>query len=179
MRARLEAQTQGNAPAAVSPDVAKVADNPVASFISSVKSLNLPLILGCFLFYFIGGYLFYSALYGAIGAAVDNETDTQQFMLPVTLPIAFSFIISQFVLRDPDSSLAFWTSIIPFTSPIIMMVRLPLGVPGWQLALSMGTLVLGFLGTIWLAARIYRVGILMYGKKPTYKELSKWVFYKV
>ncbi|HLL95387.1 MAG TPA: ABC transporter permease [Spirosoma sp.] len=163
-----------NAPRSVS----QAASNPVSSFISSVKNLNLPLIIGCFLFYFLGGYLLYSALYGAIGAAVDNETDTQQFMLPVTMPIIFSFIIAQFVLRDPDSTLAFWASIIPFTSPIIMMVRLPLGVPGWQLVLSMTLLVLGFIGTTWLAARIYRVGILMYGKKPTYRELSKWIFYK-
>ena len=156
----------------------KAASNPVSTFISSVQNLNLPLIIGCFLFYFLGGYLLYSALYGAIGAAVDNETDTQQFMLPVTMPIIFSFIIAQFVLRDPDSSLAFWASIVPFTSPIIMMVRLPLGVPAWQLVLSMTLLVIGFIGTTWLAARIYRVGILMYGKKPTYKELSKWIFYK-
>lgn len=180
---RDQAQAQVDPSAGTSAPITKAASNPAAgdpvtSFIDSVKRLNIPLIVGCFLFYFLGGYLFYSALYGAIGAAVDNETDTQQFMLPVTLPIIFSFIIAQFVIRDPDSSLAFWTSIIPFTSPIIMMVRLPMGVPAWQLALSMGALVLGFLGTIWIAARIYRVGILMYGKKPTYKELSKWVFYK-
>lgn len=171
-------QAQAGQPTNVPPSVAQTASNPVSSFIRSVNNLNLPLIIGCFLFYFVGGYLLYSALYGAIGAAVDNETDTQQFMLPVTLPIIFSFIIAQFVLRDPDSTLAFWASIIPFTSPIIMMVRLPLGVPAWQLVLSMSLLVLGFIGTTWLAARIYRVGILMYGKKPTYRELSKWIFYK-
>lgn len=153
-------------------------ENPVASITQAIKSLNLPLIVACFLFYFIGGYLFYSALFGAVGAAVDNETETQQFMLPITLPIAFSFAIFQFVLRDPNGSLAFWASIIPFTSPIIMMVRLPLGVPVGELLLSMGLLILGFMGTIWMAARIYRVGILMYGKKASYKELSKWLFYK-
>ncbi|WP_080240219.1 ABC transporter permease [Spirosoma rigui] len=173
-----QVQAQINQQGDVSPKVTKAASNPVSTFISSVQNLNLPLIIGCFLFYFLGGYLLYSALYGAIGAAVDNETDTQQFMLPVTMPIIFSFIIAQFVLRDPDSSLAFWASIVPFTSPIIMMVRLPLGVPAWQLVLSMTLLVIGFIGTTWLAARIYRVGILMYGKKPTYKELSKWIFYK-
>lgn len=176
VQAQVQAQTGQQAD--VPPGITKAASNPVSAFISSIGNLNIPLIIGCFLFYFIGGYLLYSALYGAIGAAVDNETDTQQFMLPVTMPILFSFIIAQFVVRDPDSSLAFWTSIIPFTSPIIMMVRLPLGVPGWQLALSMSLLVLGFIGTTWLAARIYRVGILMYGKKPTYRELSKWIFYK-
>jgi ABC-2 type transport system permease protein len=154
-------------------------DNPVAEVLGAVNSLNIPLIIGCFLFYYLGGYLFYSALFGAVGAAVDNDADTQQFMLPITLPIIFSFVFAQFVLRDPDGNLAFWTSMIPFTSPIIMMVRIPFGVPAWQIALSMVLLVLGFAGTIWLASRIYRVGILMYGKKVTYKELAKWIFYKV
>lgn len=154
-------------------------DNPVTEVLSAVNSLNIPLIISCFLFYYLGGYLFYSALFGAVGAAVDNDADTQQFMLPITLPIIFSFVFAQFVLRDPDGNLAFWTSMIPFTSPIIMMVRIPFGVPAWQIALSMVLLVLGFMGTIWLASRIYRVGILMYGKKVTYKELAKWIFYKV
>jgi ABC-2 type transport system permease protein len=153
-------------------------DNPIQEVLGAVGSLNIPLILSCFLFYYLGGYLLYSALFGAVGAAVDNDADTQQFMLPITLPIIFSFIFAQFVLRDPDGSLAFWTSIIPFTSPIIMMVRIPFGVPAWELALSMVLLVLGFMGTTWLAARIYRVGILMYGKKVSYKELAKWIFYK-
>ncbi|KAA6441132.1 ABC transporter permease [Dyadobacter flavalbus] len=153
-------------------------ENPVAEVLGAVNSLNIPLIVGCFLFYYLGGYLLYSALFGAIGAAVDNDADTQQFMLPITLPIIFSFVFAQLVLRDPDGTLAFWTSIIPFTSPIIMMVRIPFGVPAWEIALSMALLVLGFMGTTWLAARIYRVGILMYGKKVTYKELAKWIFYK-
>ena len=153
-------------------------ENPVAEVLGAVNSLNIPLILSCFLFYYLGGYLFYSALFGAVGAAVDNDADTQQFMLPITLPIIFSFVFAQFVLRDPDGNLAFWTSMIPFTSPIIMMVRIPFGVPAWQIALSMVLLVAGFMGTIWMASRIYRVGILMYGKKVTYRELAKWIFYK-
>ena len=153
-------------------------ENPMEEMMSAVNSLNVPLILGCFLFYYLGGYLLYSALFGAVGAAVDNDADTQQFMLPITLPIVFSFVFAQFVLKDPDGSLAFWTSIIPFTSPIIMMVRIPFGVPVWELLLSMGLLVLGFVFTIWLASRIYRVGILMYGKKVSYRELAKWIFYK-
>ncbi|WP_221390770.1 ABC transporter permease [Dyadobacter sp. NIV53] len=153
-------------------------ENPVAEVLGAVNSLNIPLILSCFLFYYLGGYLFYSALFGAVGAAVDNDADTQQFMLPITLPIIFSFVFAQFVLRDPDGNLAFWTSMIPFTSPIIMMVRIPFGVPAWQIALSMLLLVAGFMGTIWMASRIYRVGILMYGKKVTYRELAKWIFYK-
>ena len=154
-------------------------DNPVAEVLGAVKSLNIPYIIACFLFYYLGGYLFYSALFGAVGAAVDNDADTQQFMLPITMPIVFSFIFAQMALRDPDGSLAFWTSMIPFTSPIVMMVRIPFGVPAWELALSMVLLVLGFMGTIWLASRIYRVGILMYGKKVSYKELGKWIFYKI
>ncbi|WP_353721533.1 ABC transporter permease [Dyadobacter sp. 676] len=153
-------------------------DNPVTEVLGAVASLNIPLIIGCFLFYYLGGYLLYSALFGAVGAAVDNDADTQQFMLPITLPIIFSFVFAQFVLRDPDGTLAFWTSIIPFTSPIIMMVRIPFGVPAWELALSMVLLILGFIGTTWIAARIYRVGILMYGKKVSYRELAKWIFYK-
>jgi len=169
-------EMQMNAPAGGLPG--STVQNPVAEILGAINSLNIPLILGCFLFYYLGGYLFYSALFGAVGAAVDNDADTQQFMLPITLPIIFSFVFAQFVLRDPDGSLAFWTSIIPFTSPIVMMVRIPFGVPAWEIALSMVLLVAGFMGTIWMAARIYRVGILMYGKKVTYKELAKWIFYK-
>ncbi len=152
--------------------------NPMAEMSAAIKTLNIPLIAGCFLFFFLGGYLLYSSLFGAIGAAVDSETETQQFMFPITIPIIASIALSQFIIRDPDGSLAFWMSMVPLTSPIIMMVRIPFGVPAWQIALSMALLVAGFIGTTWLAARIYRVGILMYGKKPTYRELSKWIFYK-
>jgi ABC-2 type transport system permease protein len=159
-------------------DSKKVQQGAVASVVQAIETLNIPLIVGCFLFYFLGGYLLYSALFGAIGAAVDNETETQQFMFPITLPIIGAIAVAQFVIRDPDGSLAFWTSIFPLTSPVVMMVRVPFGVPAWELALSMVLLVIGFMGTTWLAARIYRVGILMYGKKVSYKELSKWVFYK-
>ncbi len=170
---KMPASTLGAATASAS------TDNPVTEILGAVKSLNIPYIIACFLFYYLGGYFFYSALFGAVGAAVDNDADTQQFMLPITMPIVFSFIFAQMALRDPDGSLAFWTSIIPFTSPIVMMVRIPFGVPAWELALSMVLLVLGFMGTIWLASRIYRVGILMYGKKVSYKELGKWIFYKI
>lgn len=152
--------------------------NPMAELAAAAKTLNVPLIAGCFLFFFLGGYLLYSSLFGAIGAAVDSETETQQFMFPITIPIIASIALSQFIIRDPDGSLAFWMSMVPLTSPIIMMVRIPFGVPVWQIALSMTLLVAGFIGTTWLASRIYRVGILMYGKKPTYRELSKWIFYK-
>lgn len=152
---------------------------PAAKILNAVQTLNLPYILGCFLVFFLGGYLIYSALFAAIGAAVDNETETQQFMFPITLPLLFTYIMSfSFIVNNPDSTLSFWLSIIPFTSPIAMMVRLPFGVPGWELALSMVLLIGGFIFTTWLAARIYRVGILMYGKKVNFKELAKWLTYK-
>lgn len=142
---------------------------------------NIPVVylLGCFLFYFLGGYLMYSALFAAIGAAIDHDADAQQFMLPVTIPLILAFIIAQtVVVTNPHSSLAFWFSIIPFTSPVVMMVRIPFGVPAWELIVSMVLMVAGFLFTTWLAAKIYRTGILMYGKKVTYRELAKWLFYK-
>ncbi|RYY15844.1 MAG: ABC transporter permease, partial [Cytophagaceae bacterium] len=137
-------------------------------------------IIGGFLFFFLGGYLLYSSLFAAIGSAVDDQTDAQQFMFPVTIPLILSYIVSINVIinGDPNGPLAFWLSMIPLTSPIAMVMRLPFGVPTWQLLLSGALLVLGFIGTTWVAARIYRVGILMYGKKVTYKELSKWIFYK-
>ncbi|MFD2934443.1 ABC transporter permease [Spirosoma flavum] len=154
------------------------AQNPVAEIMTAIETLNLPLIVACFLFYFLGGYLLYSALFGAVGAAVDNETETQQFMFPIMMPIIAAIAFAQIAVRDPDGPLAFWTSIIPLTSPVVMMVRIPFGVPVWELALSMALLVLGFIGTTWIAARIYRVGILMYGKKVSFRELAKWVLYK-
>lgn len=152
--------------------------NEITKIWNDLRNVNMMDILLCFLFYFLAGYLMYSALFAAIGSSVDNEADTQQFMLPITIPLIFSFVIAQNVIQDPQSSMAFWFSIIPLTSPIIMMVRLPFGVPMWELALSMSLLVLGFLFTTWLAARIYRTGILMYGKKVSWRELGKWLFYK-
>lgn len=152
--------------------------NTITKLLKAFSTINFPLILGCFLFYFIGGYFFYGALFAAIGSAVDNETDTQQFMMPITIPLIVAIIAAQFIIQDPNSTLAWWLSMIPFTSPITMMIRLPFGVPTYELVLSMGLLIAGFIATTWLAARIYRVGILMYGKKVTYKELTKWLFYK-
>ena len=134
-------------------------------------------VLGCFLFYFIGGYLLYSAMFAAFGAAVDNETETQQFMMPVTMPLVLSYIISIFIIQNPQSPTAFWFSIIPFTSPVVMMARIPFGVPLWELILSMSLLIITFVFMTWLAGKIYRTGILMYGKKVTYKELWKWLRY--
>lgn len=151
----------------------------MAGIIATLSTIPFGYILGCFLFYFLTGYLLYSALFAAVGSAVDSETETQQFMFPITLPLLFTYMLSVTVLfRAPDSALAVWLSIIPFTAPVAMMVRLPFDPPIWQVALSMFMMVVGFLFTTYVAARIYRVGILMYGKKASYKELSKWFFYK-
>lgn len=134
-------------------------------------------IVGAFIFFFLGGYLLYSALFAAVGSAVDNETETQQFMLPITIPLILALYIGFAVAKNPESSLAFWGSIIPFTSPIVMLVRIPFGVPIWELLLSMSLLIGTFLLITWIAAKIYRTGILMYGKKVSYKEIWKWLRY--
>ena len=149
------------------------------NFLHDLGDIPITYTVLCFLFYFLSGYLLYSAIFAAVGSAVDNETETQQFMLPITLPLIFTFALAQsFIINNPDSSLSVWLSMIPFTSPIAMMIRIPFGVPAWQLALSMLLMVIGFLFTTWVASRIYRVGILMYGKKASYKELAKWFMYK-
>ena len=147
----------------------------LTSVFEQLESINITFLLAMFLFYFIGGYLMYGALFAAVGSAVDSETDSQQFMLPITIPLIFSFIALQTILENPDSSVAFWCSIIPFTSPIVMMGRLPFDPPLWQVGLSMLLLIVGFILTSWLAGRIYRVGILMYGQKVNYKTLWKWI----
>lgn len=182
MAAMQQVQTAQQAPgvnAAMSGNAEKMEPNKIAAVITSFQSLPIAQIVLCFLFYFMFGYLLYSALFAAVGSAVDNETETQQFMLPVTMPLIFTIILSQSVIvNNPDSALSIWLSMIPFTSPIAMMIRIPFGVPPLQIAASMVLMVLGFLFTTWVAARIYRVGILMYGKKASYKELAKWFMYK-
>ncbi len=152
--------------------------NEFQSILISMKSMNWLLIIGSFIVYFLGGYLLYASLFAAVGSAVDNETDTQQFMIPITVPLLLGLFVSMGAFQNPDSSLVFWCSLIPFTSPMVMMARIPFGVPYWELASSMALLFLFFMGTTWLAAKIYRTGILMYGKKPTYKEIFKWIRYK-
>lgn len=142
--------------------------------------VNLPILNLCvaFLFFFIGGYLLYSSLYAAIGAAVDNETDTQQFMMPIIMPLVLAVYVGVFtVIEDPHGTVSTVFSFIPLTSPVVMLMRIPFGVPIWQQLLSFALLVCTFVFTVWFAAKIYRVGILMYGKKPTYKELFKWLKY--
>ncbi len=149
-----------------------------SQYISSLLSIDWGFVLVMFVVYFIGGYLLYSSLFAAIGASVDNEADTSQFMMPITIIVLFALYAGIYSAENPDGPLAFWCSMIPFTSPMVMMVRIPFDVPMWQLGLSLGLLVLTIVGTIWLSAKIYRVGILMYGKKPTVKEIIKWLKFK-
>jgi ABC-2 type transport system permease protein len=146
-------------------------------------STNMPLVLSFFIFYLMAGFLFYSSLFAAIGSAVNEDMrEAQSLSFPLMMPIIFAVAISQAVLKDPTGPLAFWGSIIPFTSPVIMMIRLPFGVPGtvpwWQLGLSTVLLIGGFIFTTWFAGKIYRTGILMYGKKPSWKEMLRWAFRK-
>tara|TARA_B110001450_G_scaffold39135_1_gene34936 strand:+ start:728 stop:1993 length:1266 start_codon:yes stop_codon:yes gene_type:complete len=150
----------------------------LSEFSKLTGGIDLVKIFISFIFFFLFGYLMYSSLFAAVGSAVDAEADTQQFVLPITIPLILAFILIQPVMDNPDGILAFWLSIIPLTSPVIMMVRLPFGVENWQLVLSMVLLVCGFILTTSLAAKIYRTGILMYGKKISYKELWKWLSYK-
>jgi len=145
---------------------------------SMIDTINFPLIIGCFIFFFIGGYLLYSSMFAAVGSAIDAQEDAQQFMLPITLPIILSILVLMSAIKSPEGPIAFWFSMIPFTSPVVMMARIPFGVPIWQLALSMFLLVATFVGMVWVAGRIYRTGILMYGKKPSWKEIGKWLTYK-
>jgi len=147
------------------------------------SSINIPLILFCFAFYFLGGFFFYSSLYAAIGSAVNEDMrEAQSLSFPVTMLVIFSIAIMTIAINDPTGPLAVWASIIPFSSPIVMMTRVPFGVPGtvpwWQLGLSMLLLIAGFMFTVWLSSKIYRTGILMYGKKPSWREMLRWAFRK-
>ncbi|MBS1600976.1 MAG: ABC transporter permease [Bacteroidetes bacterium] len=170
-----EANNMGN------PSAARVSEGAQRIFEikSTLATANWGLIVFCFLFYFLGGYLFYSSLFASVGSVVNEDPqEAQSLMLPITMPIIFSFIIMSMAVQDPSGPLAVWGSMIPFSSPIVMMARIPYGVPTtvpwWQLALSMALLVAGFLFTTWMAGKIYRTGILMYGKKPSWKTMWKW-----
>lgn len=144
---------------------------------SAASSINIPLLMGAFIFYFLGGYFLYSSLFAAVAAAVDNQSDMRQFIFPLSIPLIISIVVTQAVLENPNSGLAVWMSIIPFTSPVIMMARIPFGVPPIELVASIIVLILGFIGAVWMAGKVYRTGILLYGKKITFKELVKWIFY--
>ncbi|MFW6223066.1 MAG: ABC transporter permease [Bacteroidota bacterium] len=153
--------------------------NPfVAEFrniLNSARAINFTVMISMFLFYFLGGYLLYSSLFAAVGSLIDNETDTQQFMLPVTIPLVAAIIVMLNAFQNPESSITFWFSVIPFTSPIIMMARIPYGVPYPELILSMSLLVLTFIFTTWISGRIYRTAILVYGKKIRFNDVLRWL----
>lgn len=153
-------------------------NNVVVEMIQMAGNLNITLILFSLIFYFFGGFLLYASLFGALGSAVDSDEDAQQMMFPMMMPLILSMIILFPVAKNPEGQLAFWASMIPFTSPITMMVRIPFGIPAWQIILSMSLLTATIFGTIWMAGKIYRTGILMYGKKINLKEIVKWLFYK-
>lgn len=143
-----------------------------------IDTVNIPLIIGCFIFFFIGGYLLYSSMFAAVGSAIDAPEDAQQFSMPIMLPVILSIMVLMGAIKNPEGSIAFWFSMIPFTSPIVMMARIPFGVPLWEILLSMFLLAASFVLMVWLSAKIYRTGILMYGKKVSWKELGKWLKYK-
>ncbi len=151
------------------------AHDNIFSMIQNYFSVSFGTIILCFIFFFIVGYLIYSTLYAATGSVVDNESDSQQYTMPITIPLILAIAVVPSISTNPDGTLAFWLSMIPLTSPIAMMVRLPSGVPAWELLLSMG-LALGFLAfSIWFAAKIYRVGVLTYGKKPSWRTIFRWL----
>ncbi len=165
---------------AMSSEAQAIASDPdkITEVVEEVMKLPLLQLVIGFLIYFVGGYFLYSSIYAAIGAAVDNETDTQQFMLPIIMPLMLAIYVGFFaVIDNPHGTVATVFSIIPLTSPIVMLMRIPFEVPMWQLALSVFLLIGSFVFTVWFGSKIYRVGILMYGKKPTYKELFKWLRY--
>jgi ABC-2 type transport system permease protein len=158
---------------------AQASDVPdVQRLLQMISNMNLGEIVFWFVLYFLGGYLLYASLFAAFGSAIDNQEDSQQFVLPLTVPVLFALYAGMYSAQNPDGPLAFWCSMFPLTSPIVMMVRIPFGVPIWQLLVSFGLLVITFVLVVKMAAKIYRTGILMYGKKVTYKELIKWLRYK-
>ena len=166
----------------IPPEMMQSAQNELATsaqmYVAEILNLPIAAILSCFVIYFIGGYFLYSSFYAAIGAAVDNETDSQQFLLPIIMPLVLGVYIGFFtVVNDPHGTVATIFSMVPLTSPIVMLMRIPFGVPLWQIALSITILFATFFLVVWFASKIYRVGILMYGKKPTWKELYRWLQY--
>ena len=154
------------------------ADMPAMEFWEVFSAIDFPYVIGTFIIFFLGGYFLYAALFALVGSAVDSDADSQQFMFPITIPLIISIVALGIVLQDPDGSVAFWMSMIPLTSPVIMLGRIPFGVPTWEILLSITLLIGGFIFTTWVAARVYRVGILMHGSKVSYKTLVKWFFQK-
>ena len=153
-------------------DLAQFSDDSVLPLLASIDLRQMAI---CFLLYFVGGYIMYASLFAAIGSAVDSQEDAQQFVVPMTVFMVFALYAGMYSIQNPDGPLAFWCSLIPLTSPIVMMVRLPFDVPLWQIALSIALLYASFLGAVWVSAKIYRIGILMYGKKVNLKEMMRWI----
>lgn len=178
MNNEAELLAQAQSMGAASMAGATTIDPDMLDFAQTLSGINFTQIIVSLILYFIGGYIIYASLFAAIGSAVDNEADTNQFMIPITLIILFAFYVGLFSAEDPEGGMAWWCSMIPFTSPIVMMVRIPFGVAIWELVLSLVILFASAIGMTWIASRIYRVGILLYGKKPSYKELFKWIKYK-
>jgi len=175
-----EVATTNSSTVQLTPDVVQQVQDSTSNLqlvLQEVKNLPILTMFFSFIVYFIGGYLIYSSIYAAIGAAVDSETDTQQFMMPVLMPLIIAIYIGFSIIENPHGPIALGFSLFPLTSPIVMLMRIPFGVPWWQIAISMLLLIVTFIVMVWFAAKIYRVGILMYGKKPSYKELYKWLKY--
>jgi ABC-2 type transport system permease protein len=177
----IEAASSGSAIGQMNPEMMQQVQTSSATelqlALQEIKNLPILTMFFSFIIYFIGGYLIYSSIYAAIGAAVDSETDTQQFMMPVLMPLIIAIYVGFSVIENPHGPIALAFSLFPLTSPIVMLMRIPFGVPWWQILTSMFLLIITFIAIVWFAAKIYRVGILMYGKKPTYKELYKWLKY--
>jgi ABC-2 type transport system permease protein len=153
-------------------------DSELGAMLTTLSSLNYGQLIFGFIIYFILGYLLYASFFAAIGSAVENEADTQQLQLPVTIPLMIAFFIAFYAFKAPDSPVVFWGSMIPFTSPIVMLARIPFGVPTWELALSIGLLVATFIACGWASAKIYKIGVLMFGKKTSFKDLWNWLIQK-
>lgn len=177
----IESASSGSAMAQMNPEmiqqVQETSGNELELVLQEMRNLPILTMFFSFIVYFLGGYLIYSSIYAAIGAAVDSETDTQQFMMPVIMPLVIAIYVGFSVIENPHGPIALGFSLFPLTSPIVMLMRIPFGVPWWQIVTSMLLLIITFIFIVWFAAKIYRVGILMYGKKPSYKELYKWLKY--
>ena len=150
-------------------------ESEMGAVLSTLKDLNYVQLIVAFIVYFALGYLLYASFFAAIGSAVENEADTNQLQMPVTVPLLLAFFIALYAFKSPDSPIVFWGSMIPFTSPIVMLARIPFGVPAWELGLSIALLALTFVACAWMSAKIYKIGILMFGKKTTFKDLWKWL----
>jgi len=166
----------GDVPAGVNvPSFAAGMPEEVTEVLGTIQGINFGQIIGMFLIFFVFGYLLYASLFAAIGSAVENEGDTQQLQLPITIPLMIGYFIAIYAFNAPDSTVAFWGSMIPFTSPIVMLARIPFGVDTWELVVSVAALILATAAMVWLSAKIYKVGILMFGKKSTWKDLWNWL----